>query len=157
VEILHYKLLLSVPHFLSLIPKLALMASWNARQLLDVYPQEPYFTCVGTTLKGLRCRQSFLKNVHKAEADRLLDLLPPPEHFRSNPSELLPTLRHHLFLNSLHNHIHIRWLSSALDVPDLSTTDSSSTSTNFIRSSTALKYILYLSLPYRGTYFGSFQ
>ncbi|PMD36670.1 hypothetical protein L207DRAFT_568885 [Hyaloscypha variabilis F] len=70
------------------------MASWNARQLLDVYPQEPYFTCVGTTLKGLRCRQSFLKNVHKAEADRLLDLLPPPEHFRSNPSELLPTLRH---------------------------------------------------------------
>jgi hypothetical protein len=63
----------------------------------------------------------------------------------------------HLFLNSLHNHIHIRWLPSALDVPDLSTTDSSSTSTNFIRSSTALKYILYLSLPYRGTYFGSLQ
>ncbi|KAE9379010.1 hypothetical protein N431DRAFT_553320 [Stipitochalara longipes BDJ] len=71
------------------------MASyWNPRQLLDVYPQQPHFTCVGTTLRGPRCRQSFLKNIHKAEADRLLDLLPPPEQFRSHPSELFPTLRH---------------------------------------------------------------
>jgi len=67
---------------------------WNPRRLLDVYPQESQFTCVGTTLEGLRCRQSFLRNIHKAEADRLLDLLPLPEEFRAHPNELLPTLRH---------------------------------------------------------------
>jgi hypothetical protein len=70
------------------------MALWNPRQLLDVYPQLPGFTCVGTTREGRRCRQWFLKNIHRAEADRLLDFLPPPGHFALNSSQLYPTLRH---------------------------------------------------------------
>jgi hypothetical protein len=69
------------------------MALWNPRQLLDVYPQQSGFTCVGTTREGRRCRQSFLKNVHRAEADRLLDLLPIPEQSRSNYNNFYPTLR----------------------------------------------------------------
>jgi hypothetical protein len=70
------------------------MALWDPRQILDVYPQRSDFTCVGTTREGRRCRQSFLKNVHRAEANRLLDILPPPGHFASNSSQLYPTLRH---------------------------------------------------------------
>lgn len=75
------------------------MAHWDPRQVLDVYPQQAGFTCIGTTTKGLRCRQSFLKNSHKAQADRLLHLLPSPEQFTSHPNELFRTLRHIAWLS----------------------------------------------------------
>ncbi len=70
------------------------MAHWDPHYLLDVYPQQSGFTCVGTTREGRRCGQSLLKNIHRAEADRILHLLPAPEVFTSSYNDLYPTLRH---------------------------------------------------------------
>jgi hypothetical protein len=46
---------------------------WNFRQILDVRPDSSYFTCVGTTQKGARCRNSLISNVDKSRAADLLD------------------------------------------------------------------------------------
>jgi len=51
------------------------MSLWNARAVLDVYPEEPDFTCIGTTQKGLRCRNSFIKRQHLLQAGHVLDSL----------------------------------------------------------------------------------
>ncbi|KAH7418332.1 hypothetical protein BKA64DRAFT_654182 [Cadophora sp. MPI-SDFR-AT-0126] len=51
------------------------MSLWNPRLVLDVYPEEPDFTCVGTTQKGLRCRNSFIRREYLLRAGVILDAL----------------------------------------------------------------------------------
>ena len=43
------------------------------RYILDVYPDKPGFSCVGTTKKGARCQQNWIANSDKARAARLLN------------------------------------------------------------------------------------
>ncbi|TAQ89334.1 hypothetical protein B7494_g2349 [Chlorociboria aeruginascens] len=50
-------------------------AYWDFRRLLDVNPDDPGFTCVGTTKKGLRCRQFFFSGSDLYRAARILDTM----------------------------------------------------------------------------------
>jgi hypothetical protein len=51
---------------------ITMAALWNPRALLGVDP-DGVFTCVGTTKKGTRCRNSFISNSDLAKASNLLD------------------------------------------------------------------------------------
>ena len=61
-----------IPTSLPNLPQFVMLL-WNARAVLDVYPEEPDFTCVGTTQKGLRCRNSFIKRQYLLQAGVVLD------------------------------------------------------------------------------------
>ena len=59
----------------------------------DVHPDEAGFICVGTTRRGLRCRQSFIARSDLREASRVLDSLLDHEQLYTDPTVLLPTLK----------------------------------------------------------------
>jgi hypothetical protein len=63
------------------------------REFEDVHPEGAGFTCVGTTRRGLRCRQSFIARSDLQEASRVLDSLLDHQHLHTNPTALLPTLK----------------------------------------------------------------
>ncbi|CZR54499.1 uncharacterized protein PAC_04383 [Phialocephala subalpina] len=71
---------------------------WDARSVLDVYPESSTFTCVGTTLQGRRCQNSFIKKIYKEEASDILDGLPALVRSTRRYAQLLPTLKHLAFL-----------------------------------------------------------
>lgn len=48
---------------------------WNPRAVLDIYPDGPGFTCVGTTKKGLRCKQSMISGADRSEASQILNTI----------------------------------------------------------------------------------
>jgi hypothetical protein len=68
------------------------------RSILDVYPDDPSFTCVGTTKQGRRCRNSFIRNAYLSEANDLLDDLPEIVGSGRQQYELLPNLRRLAYL-----------------------------------------------------------
>lgn len=50
-----------------------MMAKWDFRSILDVYPDEAGFTCVGTTKKNARCGNFMIAGSDKARAALLLN------------------------------------------------------------------------------------
>ncbi|CZT12537.1 uncharacterized protein RAG0_16331 [Rhynchosporium agropyri] len=48
---------------------------WDPRATLGIYPGEFGFTCAGTTQKGFRCRNSFIRNQYLLQAGEILDTL----------------------------------------------------------------------------------
>ncbi|CZS93553.1 uncharacterized protein RCO7_09539 [Rhynchosporium graminicola] len=48
---------------------------WDPRATLGIYPDEFGFTCAGTTQKGFRCRNSFIRNQYLLQAGEILDTL----------------------------------------------------------------------------------
>lgn len=50
-----------------------MLTNWDFRSILDVYPDGPGFTCVGTTKMGARCGQRKIANSDKARAVILLN------------------------------------------------------------------------------------
>jgi hypothetical protein len=47
---------------------------WNPREVLDLCPSEPSFTCSGTTRRGVQCR-NWVNIADRQKASRLLDKL----------------------------------------------------------------------------------
>lgn len=70
----------------------------DIRSILDVYPNDPSFTCVGTTQKGSRCLESFIQNAYLSEADDILDKLPEIVGSSGQQYELLSNLRQLAYL-----------------------------------------------------------
>ncbi|RDL40587.1 uncharacterized protein BP5553_00566 [Venustampulla echinocandica] len=64
----------------------------DPESLLDVYPGEGEFTCVGTTQKGVRCRQSFIARRDLREAEDVLETLSQRIYRPEHPTRLLPIL-----------------------------------------------------------------
>jgi hypothetical protein len=54
---------------------MASSAFGDFRHVLDVFPNQSAFTCVGTTRQGRRCRQSFISRSDLAQADRTLNII----------------------------------------------------------------------------------
>src|SRR6266536_3143291 len=102
------------------------MPTWNPRQVLDIYPEECDFTCVGTTKQGRRCRNSFIKRDYLSKASLILDNLPELQDFRSHQSYYLSKLnqlawltlcpRWHQTKIPQADQVAARWLDEILDL-----------------------------------------
>ncbi|KAG4430915.1 hypothetical protein IFR05_013607 [Cadophora sp. M221] len=93
------------------------MPIWNPRAILDVYPEAPGFTCVGTTKKGLRCRNSFIRHQYLVQASEILDSLSRVSIGRADVlyiNFLLPTITHAYFVDSFLSKLADRPLGGSL-------------------------------------------
>jgi hypothetical protein len=48
---------------------------WDPRSVLNIYPDGQGFTCVGTTKKGSRCRQSMISGADLSKASQILNTM----------------------------------------------------------------------------------
>lgn len=132
--------------------------SWDPERVLDVYPQVDGFHCVGTTLQGLRCRQSFISREYRRRATAKLDVLPELTQCRIGHVALLADLydiawytlcpRWHQTKKPQADIISQRWLQTILDLENItrgerrtpSTSSGSTTSRSASSSSSSYTY-----------------
>ena len=62
--------------------------SWDFREILDCYPDQPFFTCVGKTKKGTRCGQWMFSGGDLSCASRMLDEMSCYEKLSSSYKDL---------------------------------------------------------------------
>lgn len=66
--------------------------TWDPQSLLDVYPESYSFTCIGTTKKGARCRQSMFSRSDLSRASQILEDIASLRPKSSSVSSELPEL-----------------------------------------------------------------